>query len=50
MHIWKFYLLRSDADADSVQLSMDIGIYWTGGYAGQSPNGGHELAIYAPWL
>ena len=25
---------------------MDIKSFWTEGYAGQSPNGGHELAIY----
>ena len=26
--------------------SVDIKSFWTEGYAGQTPNSGHELAIY----
>ena len=29
-----------------MKVSVDIESFWTECYAGQSPNGGHELAIY----
>ena len=29
-----------------IELVVYIEIFWTEGYAGQTPNSGHELAIY----
>ena len=42
------YLLKlgSVYACTSLALTVDIESFWTEGYAGHTPNSGHELAIY----
>ena len=36
--------------AEYMHIGVDIESFWTEDYAGQTPNSGHELAIYVLWL
>ena len=44
--ISKMKLDFQNIDWEFKSLGMDMESFWTKGYAGLSPNGGHELAIY----